>query len=136
MVSAALYLIATEGRDALDIASGIAGVVVAILGVLAVIGGVVRWVTVHAIGDAVTEAVKPLAAQVTELQASATRLDVRLTDHLDSEDEANEAWAKDWASFREQHTEDVRTLHARIDQALARAVHPSNWGLTHADDDE
>lgn len=127
MLASALGLIATEGRDALDVASGIAGIAVAVLGVVAVIGGVVRWVTVHAIGDAVTDAVQPMATTVTELSTTTARLDARLTAHLDSE--ANEAWAKDWQNFREQHTEDVRTLHARIDEALARAVHPSSWGL-------
>lgn len=130
---AALYLIASD-RDVLDTLGAVAGVVVAVLGTVAVIGGVVRWVTMHAIGDAVTEAVKPLAVQVTDLKTVTDRLDTRLTDHLDSEDIANEAWAKDWQNFREQHTEDVRTLHARIDQALARAVHPANWGLTPDDD--
>ena len=126
MVSAALYLIATD-RDFLDTAGAVAGIAVAVLGVVAVIGGVVRWVTVHAIGDAVTDAVQPMATTVTELSTTTARLDARLTAHLDSE--ANEAWAKDWQNFREQHTEDVRTLHARIDEALARAVHPSSWGL-------
>ena len=133
MVSAALYLIATD-RDFLDTAGAVAGIAVAVLGVVAVIGGVVRWVTVHAIGDAVTDAVQPMATTVTELSTTTARLDARLTAHLDSEGAANEAWASDWQNFREQHTEDVRTLHARIDQALARAVHPSNWGLTPHDD--
>ena len=126
MVSAALYLIATD-LEFLDTAGAVAGIAVAVLGVVAVIGGVVRWVTVHAIGDAVTDAVQPLETTVTELSTTTARLDARLTAHLDSE--ANEAWAKDWQNFREQHTEDVRTLHARIDQALSRAVHPSSWGL-------
>jgi len=128
MVSAALYLIATD-RDFLDTAGAVAGIAVAVLGVVAVIGGVVRWVTVHAIGDAVTDAVQPMATTVTELSTTTARLDARLTAHLDSEDEANEAWAKDWHDFRQQHAEDVRTLHARIDEALSRAVHPSSWGL-------
>lgn len=104
MVMAALYLIATD-RDFLDTAGAVAGIAVAVLGVVAVIGGVVRWVTVHAIGDAVTDAVQPMATTVTELSTTTARLDARLTAHLDC------------------------TLHARIDEALARAVHPSSWGL-------
>lgn len=124
----ALGLIAQD-RDFLDVAGAVAGIAVAVLGLVAVVGAVVRWVTAHAIGDAVTTAVEPVRAEQAHLVEVTARLDARLTAHLDSEDAANEAWAKDWADFREQHTDDVRTLHARIDEALARAVHPSSWGL-------
>ena len=126
MARAAQYLTLATDRDWLDTAGAVAGVVVAVLGLLAVVGAVVRWVTVHAIGDAVTAAVQPLTDDIADLKAVTGRLDTRLTDHLDNEDEANTAWAADWADFRRQHGEDVRTLHARIDEALSRVAHPSS----------
>ena len=127
----------------LEAGGALAALVVALVSIVASVGAVIRWLTRLAIGDVVAKAVQPtndavtaMRADVDDLKVVAGRLDTRLTAHLDSENAANEAWASDWKDFREQHTEDVRTLHARIDQALARAVHPSSWGLTHADDDE